>query len=61
MQMRPEMFLTVCAEILWLCKPIVAEAVWVAGLRLILEVKMLDVEVLGWCGYVFCGCEAGWM
>ncbi len=33
MQMRPEMFLTVCAEILWLCKPIVAEAVWVAGLR----------------------------
>ncbi len=33
MQMRPEMFLTVCAEILWLCKPIVAEAVRVAGLR----------------------------
>ncbi len=26
-------FLTVCAEILWLCKPIVAAAVWVAGLR----------------------------
>ncbi len=24
---------TVCAEILWLCKPIVAAAVWVAGLR----------------------------
>ncbi len=27
----------------------------------ILEVKMLDVEVLGWCGYVVCSCEAGWM
>ncbi len=27
------LFLTVCAEILWLCKPIVAAAVWVAGLR----------------------------
>ncbi len=26
-------FLTVCAEILWLCKPIVAAAVRVAGLR----------------------------
>ncbi len=26
-------FLTVFAEILWLCKPIVAAAVWVAGLR----------------------------
>ncbi len=26
-------FLTVCAEILWLCKPIVATAVRVAGLR----------------------------
>ncbi len=25
-------FLTVCAEILWLCKPIAATAVWVAGL-----------------------------
>ncbi len=28
-----ETFLTVCAEILWLCKPIVAAAVRVAGLR----------------------------
>ncbi len=46
-------FLTVCAEILWLCKPIVAAAVRVAGLRTILEVKMLDVEVLGWCGYMW--------
>ncbi len=27
-------FLIVCAEILWLCKPIVAASVWVAGLRL---------------------------
>ncbi len=26
-------FLTVCAEIFWLCKPIVEAAVWVAGLR----------------------------
>ncbi len=27
-----------------------------------LEVKMLDVEILGWCGYTWvCGCEAGWM
>ncbi len=34
MQMSfPETFLTVCAEILWLCKPIVAAAVRVAGLR----------------------------
>ncbi len=46
-------FLTVCAEILWLCKPIVAAAVGVAGLKTILEVKMLDVEVLGWCGYTW--------
>ncbi len=44
-------FLTVCVEILWLCKPIVAAAVRVAGLKAILEVKMLDVEVLGWYGY----------
>ncbi len=29
----PEMFLTDCAEIIWLCEPIVAAAVWVAGLR----------------------------
>ncbi len=38
---------------IWLCKPIVAAAVRVAGLRLILEVKMLDVEVQGWCGYTW--------
>ncbi len=24
-----------------------------AGLKTILEVKMLDVEVLGWCGYMW--------
>ncbi len=30
---RPIRFLTVCAEILWLCKPIVAAAAWEAGLR----------------------------
>ncbi len=41
-------FLTVCAEILWLCKPIVA-----GWSQTILEVKMLDVEVLGWCGYTW--------
>ncbi len=34
MQMSfPRRFLTVCAEIIWLCKPIVAAAVRVAGLR----------------------------
>ncbi len=34
MQMSfPRRFLTVCAEILWLCKPIVGTAVRVAGLR----------------------------
>ncbi len=38
-------FLTVCAEIVWLCKPIVAAAVRCP--------KMLDVEVLGWCGYTW--------
>ncbi len=54
MQMSfPEMVSDSCAEILWLCKPIVAAAVRVAGLRAILEVKMLDVEVLGWCGYTW--------
>ncbi len=40
----------VCAKILWLCKPTVASAVQVAGLR---RVKKLDVEVLGWCGYTW--------
>ncbi len=39
---------SVCAEILWLCKPIVAAAV-----QTILEVKMLDVKVLSWCGYTW--------
>ncbi len=50
-----------CAEIIWLCKPIVAAAVWVAGLR------GLGSEDAG-CGgpglvwlHVVCGCEAGWM
>ncbi len=37
----------------WLCKPIVTAAVRVAGLRRSCEVKMLDVEVLGWCGYTW--------
>ncbi len=44
-------FLTDCAEILWLCKPIVAAAG--GWSQTILEVKMLDVEVLGWCGYTW--------
>ncbi len=48
MQMR--WFLTVSAEIIWLCKPIVAAAGWS---QTILEVKMLDVEVLGWCDYTW--------
>ncbi len=35
----------------WFCKPIVAAA---AGWsQTILEVKMLDVAVLGWCGYTW--------
>ncbi len=46
-------FLTVCAEILWLCKPIVATAIWVACLRRSWRLKILDVEVLGWCGYTW--------
>ncbi len=45
-------FLTVYAEIICLCKAIVAAAVRVAS-QTILEVKMLDVEVLGWCGYTW--------
>ncbi len=46
-------FQTFCAEIIWLCKPIVAVAIQVTGLRQVLEVKLLDVEVLGWCGYTW--------
>ncbi len=42
-------FLAVCAEILWLCKPIVAAAVSGGWSQTFLEVNMLDVEVLGWC------------
>ncbi len=29
--------------------------------QMILEVKMLDVEVLGWCGYTWSAVVAGWM
>ncbi len=54
-------FLTVCAEILWLWKPIVAAAVRVA------VSDNLGGEDTG-CGgpglvwlHVVCGCEAGWM
>ncbi len=44
-------FLTVCAEILWLtdcCSN--CPGGWS---KMILEVKMLDVEVLDWCGYTW--------
>ncbi len=57
-----ELQLTVCAEILWLCKPAVTPAVWVAGLR-----RSCRCEEAG-CGdsgmvwsHRVCGCEAGWM
>ncbi len=44
-------FLTVCAEILWLYKTdCCCSCGWS---QMILEVKMLDVEVLGWCGYTW--------
>ncbi len=43
-------FLTVCAEILWLCCCSSCPGGWS---QTILEVKMLDVEVLGWCGYTW--------
>ncbi len=47
-------FLTGCAEIIWLCKPIVLHKTMAGGWsQMILEVKMLDVEVLGWCGYTW--------
>ncbi len=47
-------------EIIFLCKPIVAAAgVWS---QTILEVKMLDVEVVGWCGYTWSAIvRPGWM
>ncbi len=43
-------FLTVCAEILWCncCSSCLG-----GWSQTILEVKMLDVEVLGWCGYTW--------
>ncbi len=54
-------FLTVCAEIIWLCKPIVAAAVrWLFS-------DDLGGEDAGGGGpglvklHVVCGCEAGWM
>ncbi len=46
-------FLTVCAEILWLCKPIVAAAVRVAGLRRSWRWRCWMWRVLGWCGYTW--------
>ena len=46
-------FLTVCAEILRLCKPTDSSAVRVVGLRQSRKVKKPDAEVLGWCGYTW--------
>ncbi len=37
----------------WLCKPIVVSSCPGGWSQTILEVKMLDVEVLGWCGYMW--------
>ncbi len=44
---------SLCREIIWLFKLIVAAAVWVSGLRWSWRWSMLDVEVLGWCGYTW--------
>ncbi len=46
-------FLTVCAEILWLCKPIVAAAVRVAGLRQSWRWRCWMWR--SWAGVVTCG------
>ncbi len=48
-------FLTVCAEILWLCKPIVAAAVWVAGLRR--SWRWTCWMWRSWAGVVTCGLQ----
>ncbi len=47
-------FLIVCAEMIWLCKPIVCSSCPGDWPQTILEVKMLDVEVLGWWWFT-CG------
>ncbi len=52
-------FLTGCAEILWLCKPIVAAAVRVADLRRSWRWRCGGPGLV-WL-HVVCGCEAGWM
>lgn len=55
-------FLTICAEIIWLWKPIVAATGRVSGL--ILNMNVLDVDVLLWCGvwlHVVCSCGLGWL
>ncbi len=53
-------FLTVCAEMFWLYKLIVAASCPSGWSQTIVEVKMLDVEVLGWCDYTWSavGCTA---
>ncbi len=40
-------------EILWLCKTDCCSSCLGGWSQTILEVKMLDVEVLGWCGYTW--------
>ncbi len=52
-------FLTVCAEILWLCKPIVTAAVWEAGLRWSWRWRCWMWR--SWAGMVTRGCKAGWV
>ncbi len=47
------LFLTVCAEILWLSKPIVAAAVRVAGLRWSWKWRCWVWRSWGWCGYMW--------
>ena len=48
-------FLTVCAEILWVCKPIFAAAVWVAGLRP--SWRWSCQMWRSWAGVVTCGLQ----
>ncbi len=47
------LFLKVCAEIIWLCKPIVAAAVRGAGLRWSWRWRWWMWRSWGWCGYTW--------
>ncbi len=54
-------FLTVCAEILWLCKPVVAAAVrWLVSDDHGGEDAGCEGPGLVWL-HTVCGCEAGWL